>query len=1085
MLYSFALMLSIMIAGAACLLVSVAVTHFFAEKANSFDLNREYVQAEVLRLSSRLTGMVGLYENTWRFNSQEGIPLARYAARLREHKGVTITGTDLTSTPFLLAATPAMIRDEASFNTLLHIVRRMSAAPAFDPTRDITVTGFIYSSDQSFVAAAPAGVPPFDETSARREGAEAFIRSLTTPAEAAIARDKLLCTPDLSWFSFFDSINHQWLAQIALPVFHDGVRVAALIARIPVDQFVKYFLRPDRPSTFFVLHANGVDALSAAPITQQDRDLLQLAQSQHEALSQITSDRKTIRVGLNFIIAQRVDGPNWLTIYVLGWRDLLAGALGSVAGAITVFIAALILLWRGVVYFDKRIAQPFERDALKLIEAEAFNRSVIDTAPVGIAVFDPLRGEIVQENAVVRRLLWGAAAESNAAFYREAIMERANMNAHAPAQLNQHSFLEIPWVIDHRTIHLGAALSNTRLDGRDVILLGLIDITEQKAAEAMLVRMQQATDKASREKSMFMAMIGHEIRTPLHGATGHLELLANSHLDDEQRQRIALVQRSFDTLLTLVNDLLETTRIEANALAINPQPAHVNHVVEHCAQLFSALAQEKGIAISCYTDPALDQALEADDHRLLQILQNLVSNAVKFTQHGSITLSSHLLREDNTYVWTRFDVADTGVGIPSALQALVFKPLTQADISVSRRYGGSGLGLFLCRGLAEAMGGTIALHSEPGYGSMFSIELPLRRLAPAQRPQPHPLNSLAVHLQGFNLRQAQMLSGRIANWGGVPRVLSHGMTESPDILVVNQSSPQQSAESGHHAPRLGTIMISTEGPLAPRRTGRVCMVSAYSSDALLAALLDLSQAGGNTSAAGATTDIPIVPRDILVAEDDPVSRTLLLHQLQALGLTRVRTAVDGQQALNMWLESPPDVLITDLGMPYLDGKGLLAEVRRHNPDAYVIAITAADTEEIQSHAEGAEFSAVLHKPVRLTELRGVLTSAQAPTTRQADTGRESLCTAETQLTELDILLGDAFRKNWKADREAVFAALISRDGDRARRRLHRLQGALLAIDLQKQAGECVALQELCISGNWDEAQTRFDALVADVSALIG
>lgn len=1085
LLYIFALLLSAMIGCATSLFISSTFTHFFETKQNTFEQNHEYVQEEVVRLSSRLTGMVDLYQNDWSFHLQEKIPLNHYLILLKNNNGITTTSSDLTVTPFLIAAKNAELKDVDSLDTMLHILRRISASSAFDVKRDITVHGLLYSSDKSFAAVTPVILSRSDGVSVIRAGAADFINHHVDPIDSLISAWPAgeLRTHRVIWMSIFDRDQARWTVEIILPIFHGVDHVATIAAQIPTDQLDQYFISATRPTGFFLLRADGTDPLAARPRSGRDAHLLRTIQTQKEQILHASGVSEVLRDGLTFYIVQRIDGPGWISVYAFDWRDLLGCMTGRVASAAILCIGSLALLWLGVSYFDRRVARPFERDARKLVEAESFNRSIIDTAPVGIAVFDVNSSAVVLENTVAKHLLGNDNASLNATFYRHALASQTE-TLQTPPPLpgktsRQHKFMEQPWTVGSRKTYIGVASSSTRFCGRDAILFGLVDITERKASEAMLIEARRTADLSNKDKSMFLAMMSHEIRTPLYGAKGHLELLAASSLAEEQRARVTVIQRSFEALQSLINDLLDTTRIEINTLTINPQPMYLNRIVEHCAQHFMPVILGRSIALHCYTDPELDRQVEADDHRIMQILQNLVSNAAKFTQHGSITLSTRLLRFEQNQLWARIEVSDTGIGIPSALQAMVFKPLRQADASISRRYGGSGLGLFLCRNLTGLMGGTLTLQSEPDVGSIFSIDIPLGCcLDDAQQDEPTPLSGMSIGLLADNRRLFDMLKTRLERWGAI---VIESSSSTLDVRVIASTNREPGPEY-EVAARGRTVLINAHGPLTPARFQATSTVSIYSSDALLSALLDLSRPDEGNRLNENQYFSTRSELDILIAEDDPVNRLLLNNQLQALGYAQIRSAQDGREALNMWIEHEPDVVLTDLSMPYLDGTELLEEIRKRNPNAYVIVTTATGSSDLAPEL-AQSFSGVLHKPMLLADLHEALSHIKPSKDDGGHASGQSVASHLALVHGFDPELYNAFLESWAEERDVIRNAITSRDRNGSRRRLHRLQGALLAMGLDGSGAECLNLQTLCDRGDWSSVAARFEALVAEMEDL--
>lgn len=974
-LYIFALLLSATITCAAGLFINDSLTRFFEERGHYFTRNFEYTQKEVLRLSSRLVGIVDLYESNWALNQQEYIPLEHYREQLRKNGGVTITGYELTTTPFLIVERDAKPDNPPSLSAMLHILRRISAASAFDIKRDITVSGFLYSPDQSLAAAAPIFRSPCDKASVTRERVDAFLRSHVASIESLVnsdRRSKIHANRPL-WTSLLDQGHKQWIAEMILPIFHSRDRLATLVAQIPVDQFMQYFVDPAHPLGFFVLRANGVEPLTNINLSEKERSLLRTIQTHTKWLQHVSNTRQIIRDGLIFIVAQRIDGSGWVVVYAFDWKSMSGTVIASVALSMSFAMFALAILWAGVIYFDSRVARPSERDAQGLIDAEALNRSIVDTAPVGITVFDPGGKIILLENDAAKHLV-GRCFSSNVLFYARALEARAHVSPNSRDKaFPKRAFHELSWAKDARENHIGVASSCASFEGKDVVLFGLVDLTERKTSEAMLLGARLAANKANQEKSMFMAMIAHEIRTPLHGARGHLELLSTSSLTRKQLKHVTLIQSSLEALQSLIDDLLDATRIESKALTINPRPIHLNRIVEHCAQRFAPTIQGRGLALHCYTDSDLDQPVEADDQRLMQILQNLLGNAAKFTQHGSITLSTRLLRREEAQVWVRIEVADTGTGLPAALQAMVFKPSMQAGRTGSRNHGRSGLGLLLCENLADLMGGTITFQGEPNLGSVFGIEVPLAWHADVAGIAEASLAPMLIDLRVEDMRLFDMLKSRLERWGATIASQQSG-NAIPDVRLIASANIQMPVTIDSTEPRMGVIYLDARGPVAPSRIDATITASVFSSDALLAALLDLSRTDTTDLSHSVRQSCIASELNVLIAEDDPVSRALLVFQLQALGYTRIRSAVDGKEALEMWLEQEPDVVLTNLSMPYLSGIELLEKIRQRNPNARVVATTTAGSPDL-SPKIAQDFTSFLHKPIVLAELRDILISS--------------------------------------------------------------------------------------------------------------
>jgi signal transduction histidine kinase/CheY-like chemotaxis protein len=268
-------------------------------------------------------------------------------------------------------------------------------------------------------------------------------------------------------------------------------------------------------------------------------------------------------------------------------------------------------------------------------------------------------------------------------------------------------------------------------DGRpERMLWSVIDITATKAAEAAALAARTAAEEANRSKSEFLATVSHEIRTPLNGVLGMTQLLQRATLTAEQAQMVATISQSGQSLLTLLNDLLDLAKIEANRLELEEIPFAPAEVAEAAVGIFRGLATQKDLVLSLSVEPGAERRRLGDPTRIRQVISNLVSNALKFTAQGGVEVEIGTCGSD-----LRIAVRDTGEGISPEVQQRLFQSFSQADASTARRHGGTGLGLSICLRLAQAMGGSIALESEMGRGSTFTFLAPL--LEAADRTESH------------------------------------------------------------------------------------------------------------------------------------------------------------------------------------------------------------------------------------------------------------------------------------------------------------------------------------------------------------
>jgi PAS domain S-box-containing protein len=265
-------------------------------------------------------------------------------------------------------------------------------------------------------------------------------------------------------------------------------------------------------------------------------------------------------------------------------------------------------------------------------------------------------------------------------------------------------------------------------NGKPTLMVGALkDITVQLAAERALHEAKEEAEATSRSKSAFLATISHEMRTPLNAVIGAAGLLDNTTLDSDQRELLGLLKRSGDSLLAVVNDVLDFTKIESGHIELDERPFHLQQIVRESVSLVDHSARFKGLRIDVGAAADADAWLIGDDTRLRQILINLLANAVKFTERGGVSV--HVAVDDSTSdpLHVRIAVTDTGIGIPVDRLDRLFQPFSQVDTSTTRRFGGTGLGLAISRRLARLMGGTIEVESKQGEGSTFTLHVDLKR----------------------------------------------------------------------------------------------------------------------------------------------------------------------------------------------------------------------------------------------------------------------------------------------------------------------------------------------------------------------
>ncbi|MBF5027788.1 PAS domain-containing hybrid sensor histidine kinase/response regulator [Planobacterium oryzisoli] len=753
-----------------------------------------------------------------------------------------------------------------------------------------------------------------------------------------------------------------------------------------------------------------------------------------------------------------------------------------------------------------------KKNLIELQRKEAMMRSFAENAPVPLAMLDNDLRYMVMSSAWSNEFDIPQTSIGKHIFEASVVPEerkRLYVNAVRGKEYRNDNFEIIHPEKGRLNYKLVVKPWKISADSIGGVIISIVNITNNINIQKELKEAKELADRASIAKTEFLANMSHEIRTPLNGVIGFSDLLLQTPLNEVQNQYLKYINESGEALLSLINDILDFAKIESGKMELYIEKQNIKELLGQVVNIILYQAQKKGLELLLNVPPEIPETVWMDSTRTRQVLINLLGNALKFTETGEIELKVEQIEKEDSNVTLRFTVRDTGIGIPEDKQERIFDAFTQEDSSVSKKYGGTGLGLTISSNILRYMNSQLTLRSEPGKGSEFSFDLTLPYEESKRAEFKITLKNALVVDDNENNR---IIMEHMLRYKGISSVVASSGLEALQILM--QRDDFDVILMDYHMPILTgaeTItkiqeLYKTKGEKQPvtilhtsseehelvRKLkldlNSLYLIKPIKSEELYAILERASLQEDSTYTNPLTDSGPIVTEKdnstlnhlkILVVDDNPVNRVLNIKMMSTIGSdVQTSEATNGEEALDLCQNNQYDLILMDVQMPIMDGIEATKKIRllpayQHTP---IIGVTAGNVLGEREKCISAGMSEFLPKPLRRNELETALFSFfpskhSIPTPKKTALLEDTFPTLDKEILQEQVQGDEEFAQ--------VFLNLVNEEISKAQESLkanaltreelkslaHKLKGTSSTSGLMRTSNLCKELEEQLKNGN--------------------